>query len=148
VHRLVEIACQQAQRFAGQQVGHRVLLQRAGVGLDGMHHGVDAGSGGHGRRQAEGEIRIQQRQIRQQQRRDHAHLGRLAGGDDGDLRDLGAGAGGGRHLDQRQALALGIADAVDVLQRLGGARMRQQRHQLGDVHRAATTEADHQIGLG
>ena len=146
VHRLVQIGRQEAQRLAGQQVGHGVLLQRAGVGLDGMHHGVDAGGRGHRWRQAEGEIGVEQRQVRQQQGRDHAHLGRLAGGDDGDLRDFRTGAGGGRHLNQRQALALGIADAIDVLQRLRAIRMGQQCHQLGHIHRAAAAKPDHQIG--
>src|SRR5690606_4346910 len=133
VHRFVQVGREQAQRFAGQQVGQRVLLQRASVGLDGVHHGVDAGGGGHRRRQTERQVGVEQRQVRQQQRRNHAHLGGGAGGDDGDLGDLRAGAGGGRYLDQRQALAPGIADAVDVRQRLRALGVRQQCHQLGDV---------------
>ena len=79
-----------------------------------MHHGVDAGGRGDRRWQAEGQVGIEQSQIRQQQRRNHAHLGGLAGGDDGDRRHLRASSGGGRHLDQRQAPAAGIAHAVDL----------------------------------
>ena len=77
----------------------------------------------------------------------HFVIGGGAGGDDRNLGDFRAGAGGGRHLNQRQALAAGIADAVDVLQGLRAARVREQGNQLGHVHRAAATEADDQLGL-
>ena len=64
MHRLIQIGGQQAQGLAGQQVGQRVLLDLAGVGLDGVDHGVDAGGGGHRRWQAEGQFGVEQRQIR------------------------------------------------------------------------------------
>ena len=64
-----------------------------------MHHGVDASSSGDVGRQTEGEVGIQQRQIGQQNRRNHAHFGGCAGGDNGDLGDFRAGAGGGGHLE-------------------------------------------------
>ncbi|MNP11754.1 hypothetical protein D3C76_1039560 [compost metagenome] len=146
VYRLVEVAGQQPQRFAGQQAGHRVALEPAGGGLDGMDHGIDTGGGSDRRWQAQGALGVEQRQVGQQQRRNDRHLGRLAGGDHGDRGDLGAGPGGGRHLDQWQARALGLVDAIDRLQGLVTGGVCQQRHQLGDIHGAAATETDDQLG--
>ncbi|MNP53512.1 hypothetical protein D3C76_1479930 [compost metagenome] len=111
-----------------------------------MDHGVDAGGGGDRRRQAEGEVGVEQRQVRQQQGRDHAELSGFAGGDDGDGCHLGAGTGGGRHLQQRQAAATDVAHAIDIRQPLLAVRVRQQRHQLGHVHRAAAAKTHHQLG--
>ncbi len=68
LHHRIQVAGQQAQGLAGEHVGQRVLLQFAGVGLDGVHHGVDAGGGGDVGGQPEGQVGIQQRQIRQQNR--------------------------------------------------------------------------------
>ncbi|MNE59415.1 hypothetical protein D3C80_1545080 [compost metagenome] len=71
----------------------------------------------------------------------------LAGGDDSDRRHFRAGARRGRHLDQRQAPATGLVDAVDVAEQLRALRVRQQRHQLGHVHGTAAAKADDQVGL-
>ena len=112
-----------------------------------MHHGVDAGGGGHVGRQAQGQVGIQQRQVGQQNGGDHAHLGGGAGGDDGDLGHFRAGAGRGWHLNQRQALAAGVAHAIDVLQALRAVGVCEQGNQLGHVHRAAATKTDDQLRL-
>src|SRR3990167_8908003 len=112
-----------------------------------MHHSVDSGGGGHSRRQAKGQLGIEQRQIRQQQRRDHAHFGGFTSGDNGNLRDFRTGTGGGRYQNQRQTLTQGIANAVDLRQLLAALRMRQQRHQLGHIHRTAAAKANDQLRL-
>ena len=138
-----KIRRKQTQGFTRQQVRQRILLDLAGVGLDGMHHGIDASGCSNRRRQAQGQIGVEHSQIRQQHGRNHTHLGGFAGGDNCHRSHLGTGASRGRHLDQRQALAPGIADAVDVLERLQTRRMRQQSHQLGHVHRTTATETDH-----
>jgi len=67
-------------------------------------------------------------------------------GQDGDRRDLGTGAGGGRYLDQRQAWPAREADTVNIGQ--GLRRAHQQGHQLGGVHRTAAAEADHAVNTG
>ncbi|VTS45213.1 Uncharacterised protein [Streptococcus dysgalactiae subsp. equisimilis] len=112
-----------------------------------MHHRVDTGRRGDRRRQAEGQVGVEQRQVGQQVGRDHAHLGGLASGDDGDRRHLGAGAGGGRHLDQRQARPARVAYPEHFAQALPRLGVGEQRDQLGDVHRTAAAETDHQLGV-
>ncbi|MNT01948.1 hypothetical protein D3C72_1364350 [compost metagenome] len=67
VHRLIEVAGEHVQGFAGQQVGQRVTLELAGVGFDGVDHGIDTGGSGDRWRQANGQVGIKQRQVRQQQ---------------------------------------------------------------------------------
>ena len=108
-----------------------------------MHHGVDAGGGRHGRRQAQGQAGVEDGQVRIQLRRHHAHLAGGACGDDGDVRHFRTRAGRGRQLHQGQALALHIADTIQLRQCLapGG----QHGDQLGHVQRAAATEADNQF---
>ena len=111
-----------------------------------MHHRVDACGRRDGAGQADRELGIQDGQVGIELRRDHAHLGRLACGDDGHRRHLGARARGGRHLDQRQACAGDLADAVHLFQRL--LRGQQRGDQLGHVHGRATAQAQHHLRLG
>jgi len=110
-----------------------------------VDHGVDAGGGGDHGRQAQGQGRIEDGKVGVELGCDHAHLGGGAGGDDGDVGDFGTGAGGGRHLHQRQALSADLADAVDVGKLLfaGG----QDGDQFCHIHRAAAAEADHQVDV-
>ena len=91
-----------------------------------MHHGVDAGIGRGGAGQSQGQFRVQNRQIGVQLRRDHAHLGGFPGRHDGYRRHFRTGAGGRRHLHQRQALAGYFPDAIHVRQ---GLLARQQHGQ-------------------
>ncbi|MNP20966.1 hypothetical protein D3C76_1135690 [compost metagenome] len=112
-----------------------------------MHHGIDPGGRRDLRRQAEGQVGIEQRQVWQQQGRNHTHLAVLTGGDNGNRRHLRTGARRGRHLDQRQALPAGLIDPVDIAKLLLTLRVCKQCHQLGHVHGAATTETDDQICL-
>lgn len=111
-----------------------------------MDHRVDAGHRRHRRRQADGQLGIQYRQIGIQQRRDHALFLVSWGGDDRDRRHFRTGAGGSRHLDQRQARPLCQPDAIDVRQIL--RRADQQGNQLGGVHRTAAAKADDGICPG
>ena len=93
-----------------------------GIGLDGMHHGVDAGCRGDLRRQAERQFGSSTAMSGRMTRRRDAALLLVADRDDRDRRDLRAGAGRGRHQHQRQARALGIADAPGVVERLRPSR--------------------------
>ena len=138
-----QVAGQQRQRLGGQHVGQGIFQQAAGVRFDRMHHGVDAGGGRHAGRQAQGQAGVEDGQVRIQLRRDHTHLAGGARGDDGDVRHFRTRAGRGRQLHQGQALAMDIADAIQLRQFLvpGG----QHGDQLGHVQRAAATEADNQF---
>ena len=135
---LADVAAKQPQRLARQAVGDDVLLVLRGVGLDGVHHRVDAGGGGDGGGKADGQLGVEDRPVGQELRRDDALLLGGAGGDDRDRRDLGAGAGGGRREHQRQPLALDQADAVDVADRL--VRAGEHRDELRGVERAAAAD--------
>ena len=105
-----------------------------------MDHGVDAGGGGDGRRQAERQLGVEDRDVGQDERRRDAALFLGADGDDRDRRDFRAGAGGGRHQAERQARTPGVADAPGVVEVFAGAA--QQGRELGDVERGAAAEAD------
>ncbi|MNF75300.1 hypothetical protein D3C84_573620 [compost metagenome] len=140
----LQVVAQQAQRLAGQAVGNRVLQVSGGVGLDGVDHRIDAGGGGHGLGQPQGQVGVEQGNIRQQGRRDDHILLALAGGDHRYGGDFGAGAGGGGHQNQRQAAAVGALDTVDIGQRFFAAG--QQCGQFGRIQRAAAAKADHAIG--
>ncbi|MNL67819.1 hypothetical protein D3C87_1924530 [compost metagenome] len=85
-----------------------------------MHHGVDAGGRGDMGGKADGQARVKNGDIGQDNRRRHAALLVAADGDDRDGSDFRPGSGGSRHEHQRQAGALGIADAprsVDIFTR-------------------------------
>ena len=135
---VADVAAEQPQRLAGEAVGDDVLLELRGVGLDGVHHRVDAGGGGDRSRQADGQLGVEDGPVRQELRRDDAFLLGGAGGDDRDRRDLGTGAGGGRREHKRQPLTLDQADAVDVRDRL--VRGCEHRDQLRGVERAAAAD--------
>ena len=67
-------------------------------------------------------------------------------GQNGNRGHLGAGAGGGWHLDQRQSRTPRQTDPVNGGQCLGCAH--QQRHQFGAVQGTAPTETDNAINAG
>jgi hypothetical protein len=110
-----------------------------------MHHGVDAGRGRDVCGQTERQFRIEDRPVRQQSRRnDTLLLGRRCG-DDCDRRHLRAGAGRGRRQQQRKPLALGKADAVDIVEAV--RRLGEIGHKLRGVERAAASDRGDQFDL-
>ena len=70
-------------------------------GLDAVRERVEAGGGGEAGRQAEGELGIADRALRDQVRADEAELAGVGEGEERGAADLGAGAGGGRDGDDR-----------------------------------------------
>ena len=58
-----QVAAEQPQSLPRQRIADRVLLDLAGIGLDGMHHRVDARRRRMGRRQADRELGIEQREV-------------------------------------------------------------------------------------
>lgn len=129
-----EAASEQLQGLARQHLGERIVVDRdRGVGLDGMHHGVDTGRRGDVRRQLQCQFGIENRQVGNQNRRDDAFLLFVADRDDGHRRDLGAGTGRRWHQRQRQTASPDLVDAIGSCQGLG-VRCGQQCHEFGHVH--------------
>ena len=96
------------------------------------------------RRAAHGERRVDERHVGHEERAHEALLHvELLVGEDGDGRALGAGAGGGRDGDDRQALALDLVDADVVVHRVAG--VGQHGGGLGDVDRRAAAEAHDEV---
>ena len=93
---------------------------------------------------ADGQFGVEHGEVWIERQGQHGHLGRRAGGDDGDRGHLRAGASGRRRQHQRQAWSLHFVDAVDVGDQLAGAGER--RDQLGGVERRAAADADHDVG--
>lgn len=70
------------QCLQGQHVGGRILLKAGSVGLDGVHHGVDASQCGNLGGHADSQFRIQDYRVGIQLGGDHAHLGGSTRDDD------------------------------------------------------------------
>ncbi len=127
----------------GEGVAQRVVLV-AGAGLDGVAERVQPGGCGHARRQRLRHARIEERRVGHHVGGDVLQLDapvRMA--DDGHGRALAAGSGGGRHGDERHALAarqvFAAHQAEDVVRPLAD----QQVDALGRVqHRAAAERHD------
>ena len=94
-------------------------------------------------RQAESQFGIEDGPVGQQPRRHHALLLGGRRRHDGDRRDLGARAGRRGHEQQRQALPLGEADTVDVVEAVAG--LGQVGDEFGGVERRAATDGEHEI---
>ncbi|MNC17330.1 hypothetical protein D3C75_652050 [compost metagenome] len=107
-----------------------------------MGQGIHAGGGGDGRRQLQGQCRVEDGQAREQPRADDHRLEQRAlVGEHGRRRAFAAGTGGGRDGEDRQR-RLGqfvVALVVEDVARVGGHR----RHTLGGVDAAAAAHADH-----
>ncbi len=102
-----------------------------------MHHGVDAGRNGDMRRQPQSQFRIENRPIRNQARRYHALFFRGWRRDDGDRGHLRTRTSRRRYQNQRKTLALGEADAINVIEMIG--QFREIRDEFCRIQRAATT---------
>ncbi|MOA09529.1 hypothetical protein D3C78_1293660 [compost metagenome] len=63
---LKQTAGQQTQRLTCQTIGNRVFQVFAGIGLNGMNHGIDPGCSSNVRGQAEGQLSVKYRQIGKQ----------------------------------------------------------------------------------
>ena len=129
--------------MARQHIGHRIFLVTTGERFDGVHHRIDAGGGGHKRWQTQGQGCIEDGQVRVQLRRDHAHLGRFACRYDGNVGDLRTRTGRRRNLHQRQTATFDVADTVNVSDLL--LARCQHGDELGDVHRTAAAQPDHNV---
>ncbi|MCY1442707.1 hypothetical protein D9M71_590880 [compost metagenome] len=115
-------------------------------GFDGMHQGVDAGTGRQERVHAQGGFRVDQRNVRHHGLADDGELhALLLIGNDHELRDIGRGAGGGRNQDQRRA---GHADGVHALEIENAAAMGDDNADaFAAVHRAAATHGDDHVAV-
>jgi hypothetical protein len=78
--------------------------------------------------------------VRQQQWRDDSLLLDVADRDDRDRRHFRAGPGGRRNENQRQSRAASLADSIDRSELF--TPRREQRYQLGDVHRGPASQSD------
>ena len=107
-----------------------------------MGHCVHAGGGGQLGRQADGDLRVQQRIGRDQGKVvDGIFVVGLAVGDNGGQRRLAAGAGGGGHRDQQRQRPHHVQQALHLCQRLvrpGDARAAG----LGAVHAGPAAKGD------
>ena len=138
----------QAHALDGDALGHRVEAGGA-VGLQAMGERVHAGGGGDVRRQADGQLGIGDHDGGQHLRVEDDHLGRgILVEEDRGAADLGAGAGGGRHRDDRRDGArVGegpvVADVLEIPDRppLAG----HQGDALSGIQAAAAAEGDHPV---
>ncbi len=111
-----------------------------------MRQGVDAAVGGHLGRARHGEQRIDEGHPGPEIIAENADLHLVVGvGQHGRRRDFRAGAGRGRHADQRPDRSGDIVVA-DVIAD-GAAVTEDGGHDLGQVHVAAAAEADHDVGM-
>ena len=139
-----ERAPELAQRRQRQRVRHGVLLMLRGVGLDGVHHGVDPRRRRDVRGQPASQLRIQQHPVGVERVGHNPLLGRLARRDDGDVCDFRSCPRRGGDQHQRQARPRHLAHAVHVLDRL--LRTDERADHLGRVHRAPAPEPDDEVG--
>ena len=135
----------QLHALGGDAVGHRVEAGRA-IGLEAVRQSVHAGGGGDVRRQAEGELRIEDDDGRQHLRveDDLLHARRLVEDHPG-AADFGAGAGGGRHRDDRRDPGgIGARPPIRLVLEIPErpALARHEGDHLADVERAAAAEGD------
>ena len=95
--------------------------------------------------QAERQLRIEDRPVRQQSGRDDALL--FGGGrrDDRNRRHLRAGSGRRRRQQQRKAFALGKTDTVDIVEAVRG--FGEIGHQLRGIERTAASDRGDQFDL-
>ena len=115
------------------------------VRFDGVDHGINARHRRQSRRKAYRERGIEHRDIGIQQTRHHALLLAARRRHDRDWCDLGTGTRRCRHLYQWPTRTDGHANPIRRRERL--TRAGQQRHELRDIERAATTEANNTVGL-
>ena len=93
--------------------------------------------------QAERQLRIEDRPVRQQSGRDDALLFGRRRRDDRNRRHLRAGSGRRRRQQQRKAFALGKADTVDIVEAVGG--FGEIGHQLRGIERTAAPDRGDQF---
>ena len=131
-------------------VGHRMVARRA-IGFEAMGERVHAGAGGDEGRHADGELRIADHHARHHLRMEDHLLGvRRLVGDDAGAADLGAGAGRGRHGDDRRdPVGVGarppVADILEIPE-----RPRLPGHEgddLAGIERRAAAEGDDAVML-
>ena len=140
-----QVLLDQARAFDGDAFGHRMVAGRA-IGFEAMRQRVHARRRRQIGRQADRQLGIADRDRRHHLRMedDLLGVGRLLR-DDAGAADLGAGAGGGRHGDDRRdAVRIGarppVADVLEVPHRprLAG----HEGDDLADVERRAAAERD------
>ncbi|EGF30651.1 hypothetical protein IMCC9480_1067 [Oxalobacteraceae bacterium IMCC9480] len=135
---------QQRQRLLRQHVRQRIFQAHAGISLDRMDHRIDAGGGSGSRRQTQRQFGIKDREVGNEQGRDHPALGGGTSRHNRNRGHFGTGAGRGRYLHQRQARTDDVADAVHGVEWLAGSH--QHRDQFGHIHRRPAAQPDHQLG--
>ncbi|MBB3165855.1 hypothetical protein FHS25_006367 [Rhizobium laguerreae] len=105
-----------------------------------MRHGVDARLSGEVRRQAERQLGIEDHPVRDEERRDHRLLLVVRRLNDGDRRHFRSGARRGRNQQQRQPIAGGKVDTIDIIKlvrgfgEIGDELCRIQRAAAADRH--------------
>ena len=122
------------------------MEEGAAIGFQAVRQRIHAGPRRDLGRQADGEFRIGNHHLGQHQRVEDDLLGVVAGiGDDRGAADLRAGAGGGRHGDDRRdAVRIGARPPVlAILEIEDRARLAgHEGDQLADVHGRAAAEGD------
>ncbi len=135
----------QADRAQGMQVGE-VRTGRADIRLDGVHQGIDPGAQGQVPVHGQGGCRVDQGHIGHHAFADDGdlHPGRRIV-DDGELGNIGGGAGGGGNADERRA---GHIDPVDSLEIEDVAVVgRDNADALGAIHRTAPAHGDDDVAI-
>jgi hypothetical protein len=147
-HRLLDVVPDAPGAIEGDRLGGRVVARRQ-EGLDAVGERVESGRRGQERRQAEGQLGIADRPLRDQVGTDEAELASVIERDQRRAADFRAGAGGGRDGDDRRHGGGNPADAAqdrgELLQRLvvGG----EQRHALAEVDGRAAAGGNDAVAL-
>ncbi len=105
-----------------------------------MNHCVDAGRSRDARRKSQGQISVENGDVRQDDRRRHPPLLVTTHSDDGHRRDFRAGSGRGRDKHQGKTWALCVADAPCLVDILAGSA--KQGHDLRNVQRRPAAKPD------
>ena len=141
-YRILPAGQDEVQRLFGEQLAECAGIRRE-VAFDRVNHCVDGGSCKNRIRQAEQHARHERRFIRKHRRRHQTNLYTLGGAvDDGNVRNLGAGAAGGRHYDQLMLLFEVGHAVVQIVHTVGGLGNGQH---LGNVDNGATADRDNTI---
>ena len=137
-----------ARAVERDRLGRRVVARRQ-IGLDAMGERVHAGRCRQHRRQAHGEVRVADRALRNEMRRDEAELSPVPERDQRRAADLAAGAGRRRNGDDRRHGLGDLRRCRRELRRSSQAAPvgRPQGDRLGEIDRRAAADGDEAVAF-
>ena len=149
VGRCLERAMAEANAAKCNRVGHRVIAHGC-IGLDAVGQGVHARRRGHGWGHRSRHHGIENRDVRQQERReDHGLSVRGLQRHDAAPTDFAPGSRGrrdGDHGGKRTVDFCAASNGIVVLGQWGGV-CRGEAHQLGHIEHASAPDTQHQVSL-